>query len=202
MLFLLLLFCFLGFQDSPEKTTPQQEPAQNSNRIVMPFTRMAKPPKLPKVDRDACPFEGCQFGKWTARSVVNVYSTWSASRQRIARLSTGQVVTALTGINIVHRPSKGRFTRDVAMFGAKAGDWLYSYRYCGEGAEDVWVRGRFFKCVDPNFSWKRGEGCQRDCNGRYLALAKSDWWVQIRFGVGRTGWVLGKQNFQGTDAFE
>jgi len=118
----------------------------------------------------------------------------------MARLRAGAEITALTGVNVVLAPGKGIFTRDVPELGAKAGDSLYSYQTCGEGAEDIWVHGRFIKCADPNFSWKPGLGCQEDCNGRYLDLGKSEWWAEIRLGDGSTGWVLVGADFDGTDS--
>src|SRR5437016_3815380 len=44
------------------------------------------------------------------------------------------------------------------------------------------------------------EGCQEDCNGHYLELGKSEWWVRVRLKDGRTGWVQVTDNFDGTDA--
>jgi len=35
----------------------------------------APKPALPKIDEKACPFEGCQFGAWTATDSVQLYST-------------------------------------------------------------------------------------------------------------------------------
>jgi len=32
----------------------------------------AAKPELPKIDQNACPFEGCQFGKWTATVPVQI----------------------------------------------------------------------------------------------------------------------------------
>jgi hypothetical protein len=120
--------------------------------------------------------------------------------RRIADLRQGDEVIALTGVNLVLQPGKGGFTRDVPMFGAKIGDTLYTYQNCGEGAFDLWVSGRFIQCSDPNFSWKGGRGCQRDCNGRYLELGKSEWWAEIRLKNGGAGWVLVTDNFDGIDA--
>jgi len=177
---------------------PRQQPEQKP--YVAPFTSMPEPPKLPKVDLNSCPFEGCQFGKWTATATVVVYSTWESMREPITTLSKGDVVTALTGVNIVLQPGKGVFDRDVALYGAKKGDTAYMYQDCGEGAVDLWVHGRFIKCADPEFSWQPGYGCQKNCDGRWLSLGKSEWWAQIRLSDGTTGWVLMEGNFDGVDA--
>lgn len=175
-----------------------QQPSAEA--YVAPFTVMRQPPTVPKVDFNACPFEGCQFGTWTVRKAVKVYSTWRNNRRQIATLPEGEKVTALTGVNIVIHPGKGVFTRDVQMYGAKRGDVAYTYNYCGEGAIDVWTHGRFIRCAELMFSEKSGWGCQRDCDGRYLELGKFEWWANIRMENGKTGWVLVSDNFDGTDA--
>ena len=70
----------------------------------------------------------------------------------------------------------------------------------GEGAVDMWVHGRFIKCAEPLFSWAPGEGCRKNCDGRWLSLDKSEWWAQIRLKDGSTGWVQAMGKFEGTDA--
>ncbi|HSB74032.1 MAG TPA: hypothetical protein VLC12_00200, partial [Terriglobales bacterium] len=47
---------------------PQQPPAAKPH--IAPSTLMPRPPSLPKVDLNSCPFEGCQFGKWRATAGV------------------------------------------------------------------------------------------------------------------------------------
>ncbi len=196
----LLIVVLLPVQQAAITVAPGPQ-SQQKEAYVAPFTPMPEPPKLPKVDVGSCPFEGCQFGEWTAVKPVVIYSTWRAGRKLIAKLRAGEKVTALTGVNIVLQASKGSFTRDVPMFGAKKGDTLYMYQNCGEGAADIWVHGRFIRCADPDFSWKPGLGCQTNCNGRFLELGRSEWWAKIRFKSGGVGWVLVNDNFDGLDAF-
>jgi hypothetical protein len=179
---------------SPARRQAEQPP------YVAPFTSMPERPKLPKVDLNSCPFEGCQFGQWTATATVVVYSTWKSKRKPIATLSKGDEVTALTGVTVVLQAGKGVFDRDVPLYGARKGDVAYLYSDCGEGTVDMWVHGRFIKCADPMFSWQPGYGCQTSCNGRWLSLGKSEWWAQILRKGGTTGWVLVHGNFDGTDA--
>jgi hypothetical protein len=177
---------------------PQRQAAQPP--YIAPFVSMSNPPSLPKTDLNSCPFEGCQFGKWSATTRVVVYSTWESSRKPIATLSKADQVTALTGVNIVLQAGQGIFDRDVPHYGAKKSDTVYMYSNCGEGAVDIWVHGRFIKCADLEFSWQPEYGCQKNCDGRWLSLAKSEWWVQVRLKDGTTGWVVVAGNFDGTDA--
>jgi hypothetical protein len=177
---------------------PRQQPEQKP--YIAPFTPMPQPPKLPKVDLNSCPFEGCQFGKWTANRTVVVYSTWETTRKPIATLAKGDEVTALAGVNVVLQPGKGVFDRDAPVYGARMGDAAYMYQNCGEGAVDMWVHGRFIKCAEPEFSWRPGYGCQNNCDGHWLSLGKSEWWAEIRLKNRTTGWVLVQGNFDGIDA--
>ena len=112
---------------------------------------MPHPPAVPRVDFNACPFEGCQFGKWTARKPVTVYSSWTAGRKVIARVKTGEKVKAITGANIVLQVGRGIFDRDVPMFGAKKGDVVYADPpYTTIGANNGFVRynEHFFSSAD------------------------------------------------------
>ena len=90
--------------------------------------------------------------------------------------------------------------RSVQLYGVDKGDIAYLYGNCGEGAADMWVHGKFFKCAEPNFSWHPGYGCQQNCDGHWLSLGKSEWWAHIRLKMGSTGWVLVEGNFAGVDA--
>ena len=52
----------------------------------------APKPALPKVDENACPFEGCQFGQWKARETAQLLSTWKAERKLIRQIKKGEAV--------------------------------------------------------------------------------------------------------------
>ncbi len=179
-------------REAPRQATPKP--------YIAPYTAMPQPPALPKVDLNSCPFEGCQFGKWTATAKVVIYSSWESTRKPVASLAKGNEVTALTGVSVVFEPGKGVFNRDVPMYGASKGDPAYMYQNCGEGEVDLWVHGRFLKCADLKFSWHGVEGCRKDCDGRWLSMGRSEWWAQIRLKNGTTGWVLVNDNFGGVDA--
>jgi len=47
----------------------------------------APQPALPKIDQNACPFEGCQFGTWTAREQVQLFSTWKSGGKQVATIA-------------------------------------------------------------------------------------------------------------------
>src|SRR5215831_8430955 len=105
-LFSVLLFAALAGAQLNPALTPQKAPQ----------------PRLPKIDRNACPFEGCQFGRWTARQPVQLYSTWKAGRRQIRRVRRGESVSAITGIHVTFEPSRIRVTAPIPAYGLKPGD--------------------------------------------------------------------------------
>src|SRR5262249_41668321 len=113
------------------------------------LTRQKAPkPALPKLDRNACPFEGCKFGKWTVREPVRIYSTWKTERKPLLTLSKGQAVTALTGIHITFEPSEIRVTAPIPQYGLKPGDTVFGYMTLGEGFFNAWFNGYWVEEFD------------------------------------------------------
>jgi len=106
-------------------------------------TSLQKAPKplLPKVDEHACPFEGCQFGKWTAQQSVPFYSTWRPERKALRTITKGQTVTALTGIYITIVPGDIEVTAPIPDYGLKPGDHVFQYMNLGEGVFNAWASG-------------------------------------------------------------
>ncbi|HLH03976.1 MAG TPA: hypothetical protein VKX25_14505 [Bryobacteraceae bacterium] len=151
----------------------------------------APPPALPFVDWKACPFEGCTYGRWTALGHVDVYDRWTAHRKRIAALSNGDTVTAITGLVVTFRPGIIRMDRDLPEQGLKRGDRLLTYSYRGEGFSAVWFHGRYEPEFDISFAkWPDGFGCGGDhCAATYIAPGKKVWWAEIELESGRKGWV-------------
>ena len=81
---MLTIFAFLALLPSP-----QLDPALTPQK--------AAKPALPKIDENACPFEGCQFGAWTATAAVQLFSSWKEDRKPVATLSKGDGKDALSG---------------------------------------------------------------------------------------------------------
>jgi len=72
-LFLLLLAVTLAAAQLSPELTPHKAPK----------------PALPKIDENACPFEGCQFGQWKARETAQLFSTWN---RHISRRTSATLV--------------------------------------------------------------------------------------------------------------
>jgi len=154
-------------------------------------------PALPKIDQRACPFEGCQFGKWTVRQTVALYSTWQPNRTLVKTLRKGQQVTAVTGINITFEPLEILVTAPIELYHLKSGDRVFGYMNLGEGAFNAWFNGFWVDVFDGT---SVAPGCSRGCLAKVVKPGRSEWWVQIQLATGLTGWTKQADRFDGKDA--
>jgi hypothetical protein len=147
----------------------------------------SKRPDLPFFDWNACPFEGCKYGPWTAKKPVMVYDTWKHSRKVAAKLAEGDKVVAITGVVITYQPGIIRMDRDQPQDGLKQGDLIYTYAYRGEAAWDWWVNNVHHDGhIMPYPKQLDGKGCQRDCAATELQTGKKEWWAKIKLKSGKT----------------
>ena len=158
--------------------------------------RNAPRPALPKLDQNACPFEGCQFGKWTVRQSVALYSTWKRNRTLVMTLGKGQVVIAITGINITFEPSEILVTSPIEQYNLKPGDRVFGYMNLGEGFFNAWFNGLWVDVFDGS---SVAPGCTRDCHARVVSPGRVEWWVQIKVADRVTGWSKQTDRFDGKD---
>jgi hypothetical protein len=98
-------------------------------------------PALPKIDQKACPFEGCQLGKWRARERIKLFSTWKEQRKLVRVLHKGESVVAVTGIYVTFEPSQVQVTAPIAEYDLKPGDIVFGYMNVGEGFFNAWFKG-------------------------------------------------------------
>ena len=155
-------------------------------------------PTLPKIDENACPFEGCQFGKWTAVEPVQLYSTWHSDRKPLRRLVKDEPVIAMTGLHITFEPSEIQVTEPMPEYELKPGDTLFEYMYLGEGVFNAWFNG--FWVEDFDGSRISGLGCNRNCTAKLIKQGRTEWWVKIKAQDGSIGWTNEAEKFGGTDA--
>lgn len=158
----------------------------------------AAKPNLPKIDEKACPFEGCQFGTWTATDQVQLFSTWKQDRTPVALVSGGETVTAITGVHITFEPSEIQVTAPIAEYGLKPGDMIFGYMYKGEGVFSAWFNGYWVEDFDG--SGVADAGCSRKCNARLITEGRVEWWVEIKVKNGTVGWTKDTDKFNGKDA--
>jgi hypothetical protein len=148
-------------------------------------------PALPSFDWGACPFETCSYREWSVRETITVYDTWKPDRREIAKLSTGDKVTGVTGVVITYRPGTVRMDRDFPEQNLKRGEIILTYAYRGEGFSAVWFKKRFYDEFDISFAkWPDGTGCGgAHCAATYVDLGEKHWWAQVRMKSGAIGWV-------------
>jgi hypothetical protein len=161
----------------------------------------APEPALPVIDVNACPFEGCRFGRWLVTSKTTIYDTWRRNRKIQGRLEKGTIVTALTGVHITQRPDRIKVTKAIAALGVRPGDFILRYMYIGEGFADIWVKGRWHKEYDCSFVTETdGSGCARDCSARVITAGRKEWWVEVKDPTGAAGWTKVEGQFGCMDA--
>lgn len=160
--------------------------------------RRALQPRLPKIDMNACPFEGCQFGAWTATQAVAIFKTWKTKGPPVRWLKKGDSVTALTGINITYEPVRIEVTAPMTQYDLKPGDTIFGYMNLGEGVFNAWFNGMWVDDFDG--SGVSGLGCARHCTAKLLKPGRAEWWVQVRMADGTVGWTKDTDKFDGKDA--
>jgi hypothetical protein len=158
----------------------------------------APKPTLPRIDENACPFEGCRLGKWTAHEPVRLYSTWKSDRKPLRMLAKGENVTALTGVHITYEPAEIQVTAPMPQYALNTGDTVFGYMSIGEGFLNAWFNGYWVEDFDG--SGIDGAGCNRNCNAKLLKDARTEWWVKLKTKEGTLAWAKVDGNFDGMDA--
>jgi len=160
----------------------------------------APKPTLPKIDQNACPFEGCQFGLWRAQEKVQLFSTWREPR-KVIRLRKGESITAVTGVYITFEPTEIQVTAPIPEYGLKPGDLVLGYMNLGEGFFNAWFNGYWVENFDGSgVVYPDGSGCHGKCNAKLLKSGRGEWWVRIKTKDGIIGWTRDGDKFNGSDA--
>ena len=153
------------------------------------------------VDEGACPFECCQYGRWTAETPTPAFASPTLRARQVTVIPRGIAVTAITGhVRTTAQP----FVVNRPHDRYKSGDRLMVYTYYGEGAFSVWYKGERYT-EDLGFSPYGGTGDKRctnakQCWGTLAGELQQDWWVQVRLPDGHVAWVNGAMHFSGADA--
>ena len=163
--------------------------------------RKAEKPALPKIDENACPFEGCQFGAWTSTDEVQLYSTWKSDRAPVVKVGKGDSVTALTGIHITFEPEEIQVTAPIPQYGLEPGDVVFGYMNLGEGVFNAWFKGNWVDEFDGSGTVRPDDlGCSHKCNAKLVRPGRFEWWVEIKAKNGAVGWTQETSKFTGSDA--
>jgi hypothetical protein len=163
---------------------------------------VADPP--PQIVPNACPFECCQFGKWTALEEVKLVDK-PGSTTTVATIPKGEKVTAITGEQHIV-PLRIEVLRDHGRF--KKGDVIHLLGHeaeCGLAYSLNGVRveqtGTDDDCLNDFLPEELTKCVGNSCWGRLFgSVADADvWWVKIRTKAGKQGWTRETEKFGGTD---
>ena len=149
---------------------------------------MFHPPVLPLVLHDVLPGESWALGSWRVRNAIPIYNSWEPGGRVVAKLRTGSTVTALEGLNVIHKPDAIVMTETIPAIGLEIGDKLLRYRNYGEGEADYWARSCWFKDLGLAVREASGGGCRRSCTARVTEPGSKTWWFKLRLHNGMVGW--------------
>jgi hypothetical protein len=138
-------------------------------------------PNVPFIQRNVCPFECCQFGKWTARSPLKVYKKEGDTSANVFTIKPGEEFTAIGGN--VHVVKLGELVLEKSFNNFIEGDKIYILSYRGEGFYDLWYEGKVLDLESdaPDKIWT---------NGRLVNYPEIVWWVLIKNKERKQGWIM------------
>jgi hypothetical protein len=151
---------------------------------------MERPPSLPVITQDVLPGEGWAPGTYKLHGQATVFDTWKPARHRIAVLEAGTPVALLSGLSEVSKPDLVIVTSPVPELRLNLGDSLLRYTYRGEGAADLWAKGRWYSNVDAAFITNLdGTGCGSKCSAHEVEPGRKAWWFRVQLADHRIGWT-------------
>jgi hypothetical protein len=151
-------------------------------------------PPLKTIVSAGCPFEGCQYGKWTATHTTDIYSEPDGLRIDVS-LASGDTIDAATG-EIHSTPRRARVVTandDDRAEGIVAGDIIYVLYPVGQGAMALWQNG-LMKVGSLDLVVEYDPPLPKD-----QPPLKWTWWVKIKLPDGTIAWLKNPKNFRGMD---
>lgn len=147
-------------------------------------------PRIPFVDKGACPFECCTYRDWTVDKPTKVRSAMSDCAPVAFSLKAGERVKGLTGVVVTTQPGEVRVLKrtKIGRYTANPGDTLYLLTYIGEGFHKVWFKGQITE-----------EETYDESIFKQVSEEKSVWWVKVRNSKGQIGWSREPDNFGNKD---
>lgn len=147
-------------------------------------------PRMPFVDKGACPFECCSYREWTVEKPTVVRTAMRDGSPIAFRLKNGEKVSGVTGTVITTRAGIVRVLKNTTLDNVKLrrGDNLYLLTYLGEGFSKIWYKGRIFQ-GDP----------YDQTLYKQIRLPIDVWWVKVKNRRGQTGWSRQPDNFGNKD---
>lgn len=141
-----------------------------------------------------CPFEGCQYGTWTATRTSELFSEPDGLKIDLT-LSPGDVVQAASG-EIHSSPRRARVMTagpDDESQGIRKGDTIYALYPIGEGALALWHNG-LMKSGSLDLVLEYDPPVPKNDSP-----LKWTWWVKVTLVDGTIAWLKNPKNFSGMD---
>jgi hypothetical protein len=144
------------------------------------------------IDKNACPFECCQFGSWIARQSVDLFKSPNGKILK-RKIKKGEAVNALTGeVHSIPLPVKVTHVYETdEKQGIHVGDIVYILHGIGEGAVALLHNGTV-KNSSMDLTYE-------SLNKNGQKFPASTWWVKIRFNNGSEAWLKDPHGFNGMD---
>jgi hypothetical protein len=168
--------------------------------------------EIPTIEKNVCPFEGCQLGQWIIRDTIKVYRKEGDTTSIKYLLSENDTITALSGNVHYERFGKVLVTKSFGKF--IANDTLIVLR-CTEG-EFIAYHNSQKTYIDMFWPYDETDGYSEEYNSEYhygkmIEKPEMIWWVKISSN-GVEGWLRLKnltaycfrikEKIDGMDAFE
>jgi hypothetical protein len=150
------------------------------------------PPKM--IVSAGCPFEGCQYGKWTATRTTDLWAE-PDGLQLDVDLAPGDEIDAATG-EIHSTPRRARVVTagaDDRADGIVAGDIIYVLYPVGEGAMAIWQNG-LMKVGSLDLVVDYDPPVPQN-----QSPLKWTWWVKCKLADGTIAWLKDPKKFRGMD---
>ncbi len=165
--------------------TPQGDSSSGSADSSIPE------PKLPGVERDACPLAAVFHVK--LEKDVRIYSSWEQKRALVGTLIAGDKVTVLAGVNVIREPDRALVTTPFLQPQLRPGEVILRYGLNKYDYWNFWAKGAWFAEYIDQVVEKRASCDFPDARACYIKIIEygvKEWWLQVRTRNGRTGWVL------------
>jgi hypothetical protein len=146
--------------------------------LFLPVTSYAQDakPKIPFIQHNICPFECCQYGKWTARSPLRAFEKEGDDSRVWFTIRPGEEFNAINGN--VHIVKLGYVSINKSFDTFKKGEKVYILSYKGEGVYGLWYKGKIFNGDDTFWD-----------NVEWVQSPVSVWWVLVENKAGNRAWL-------------
>jgi len=141
-------------------------------------------PKVPYIQNNVCPFECCQYGKWTAKYPLKAYKREGDTTAIAFKIKKDEQFTAIRGN--VHIVTLGVVVITESFNTYTKGDKVFVLSYKGEGFYDIWHKGNVLHDIEGFWS---NDSSMPSGKGALKQSPVMVWWVLIQNKDGKQGWL-------------